>query len=180
MNRKLRIYWSSNAAWATSGYSMQTAELLPLIRDAGFPIASGNFFGQQGGKFMLDGIMQYPVINHTYGSDGLIHHAKDFKADVAFSFQDQWVLNPHDLQQVHNWIPVTPIDHDPVTKPVVQNLKFAYRIITYSQFGQKELARNGLTSTYIPHTVNTEIFTPMNTPQRKKEAGLPPTAILSE
>jgi glycosyltransferase involved in cell wall biosynthesis len=159
--------------WATSGYSMQTAEILPHIRDAGYPIAASNFFGQQGGKFMLEGIVQYPVINHVYGSDAMVLHARDFQADVVFSLQDTWVLNPQDMPQVTRWIPLCPVDHDPLSPPVQQILRFAYRVIAYSKHGQKELQRHGIASTYIPHTVNTEIFTPMNTPERKQKAGLP-------
>ena len=181
MNKiKLRCFWNSNAVWATSGYSNQMLELLPLMRDVLEPgnLAITNFYGQQGGKFILDGILQYPVIQHVYGSDALIQHAPDFKADIVFTLQDQWVLNPQDLAKIKHWIPWVPIDHNPMTKPVLNNLKFAYRIITYSKFGQKELARNGVASTYIPHTVNTEIFTPLNTPERKQKAGLPPNAYL--
>ncbi len=176
--KKLRIFFNSNAAWATSGYSMQIAELLPLIRDEGYPLAICNFFGQQGGKFVLDGILQYPVINHVYGSDALIQHAPDFGADVVFTLQDQWVLNPDDLSKLKHWIPLTPIDHDPVTKPVLNNLRFAYRVITYSKFGKKELERNGVASTYIPHTVNTEIFKPDSVPARKKAVGIPVDSFL--
>lgn len=176
--KRLRILWNSNAPWSTSGYGQQTAELLPLIRDEGYPLASSNFFGQTGGKFLLDGVMQYPVINHTYGSDAMVHHARDFKADVVFALQDQWVLNPQDLQQVPRYIPVTPVDHDPITRGVLNNLRLAYRVVTYAKHGQKELARNGISSTYIPHTVNTEIFKPMNTPERKQQAGLPPDCYL--
>jgi glycosyltransferase involved in cell wall biosynthesis len=176
--KRLRILWNSNAMWATSGYSMQTAELLPHIRDAGYPIAASNFFGQQGGKFMLEGIIQYPVINHIYGSDAMVLHAQDFQADVVFSLQDTWVLNPQDMMQVKRWIPLCPVDHDPLSPPVAQILKFAYRVIAYSKHGQKELQRHGIASTYIPHTVNTEIFTPMNTPERKQKAGLPADAYL--
>lgn len=176
--KQLRMLLNTNAPWATSGYAQQAAELAPLIRDEGYAIALSNFFGQQGGKLFLDGIMNYPVINHVYGSDAMILHGNDFKADVVFTLQDTWVLNPADLQQVKRWIPITPIDHDPVSKPVIDVLRFAYRIITYSKFGQKELARHGLTSTYIPHTVNTDIFTVQNTPERKQSAGLPPDCYL--
>lgn len=178
MNKRLRILWSSNALWASSGYSQQSAELLPLIRDEGYPIAASNFFGQSGGKFVLDGILQYPVVNHTYGSDAMVLHGRDFRADIVMSLQDVWVLNPQDLQNVTRWIPWVPIDHDPVTQPVLQNLKYAYRVISMSKHGQKELARNGIASTYIPHSVNTEIFKPMNTPERKQQAGLPPDCYL--
>jgi len=176
--KKLRIIFNSNAMFSQSGYGQQAAELLPLVKNEGYPTAIINFFGSQGGKFILDEIVNYPVINHVYGSDGMVLHAKDFNADVVFSLQDVWVLNPQDLAQVKHWIPITPIDHDPVSKPVLDVLRFAYRIITYSKFGQKQLADHGLASTYIPHTVNTEIFTMMNPAERKQNAGLPADCYL--
>lgn len=164
--------------WSQSGYGQQMAELMPLIRDEGYPLAVSNFFGQSGGKFMLEGILQYPVINHVYGSDAMVLHARDFQADVVFTLQDTWVLHPNDLQQVKYWIPWVPIDHDPVPKNVLERLKFAYRIISMSKFGQKQLQDNGLYSTYIPHSVNVDIFKPMDKVERKKAAGLPPDAFV--
>lgn len=177
-DHKLRIIWNSNASWASSGYSMQTAELLPLMRDEGYPVAAINYYGQAGGKFMLDGILQYPAINHTYGSDAMVMHGKDFQADVVFALLDQWVLHPSDLQQVNRYIPITPVDHDPCPQNILQNMRFAHRIITYSQFGHEQLKNNGLYSTYIPHTVNTEIFKPMDKVERKKAVGLPSDSFL--
>jgi glycosyltransferase involved in cell wall biosynthesis len=176
--KKLRSLWSSNSLWSNSGYGQQSLEIVPRIHNAGYPIAVSNFFGLQAGKIMVDGILQYPVINHTYGSDAMVLHGRDFQADVVFSLQDVWVLNPTDLQQVNRWIPWVPIDHDPVSQPVLQALKYAYRVITFAKHGQKQLADHGIASTYIPHTVNTNIFTPMNTPERKQAAGLAPDTYL--
>ena len=177
---KLRILMTSNASWATSGYAQQCAEIMPLIREELEPLAlaQNNFFGQMGGKFILDNIVQYPVINHTYGSDGMVLHSKDFNADVNLSLMDTWVLNPQDLQQVKRWIPITPIDHDPISQPVIQVLKFAYRIIAMSKFGQKQLANAGFSSTYIPHTVDTEVFKPMDKATRKRESNIPEDSFL--
>lgn len=176
--KKLRLFFNSNAIWGISGYSNQIAELLPLLKDEGYPIAICNFFGQQGGIFDLDGIKQYPVINHVYGSDAIVLHANDFKADITFTLQDQWVLNPDDLQRVKNWIPITPIDSEPVSPVVLEKLKYATKIITYSKYGQKELQKNGFFSTYIPHTVNTDIFKPMDKKERKAKSGLPTDCFL--
>lgn len=176
--KRLRLLWSSNAFWTTSGYANQTLEVVPRINAAGYPIANSNFFGQQGGKFVLNGILQYPVINHVYGSDAMVLHGRDFQADVVISLQDVWVLNPQDMQQVTRWIPWVPIDHDPVSPPVLQALKFAYRVITFAKHGQKQLANHGIASTYIPHTVDTNIFQPMNTAERKQQAGLPANCYL--
>jgi len=176
--KKLRIFFNSNAMWSTSGYGQQILDLLPRIKDAGYPLAICNFFGQQGGKFMYEGIMQYPQINHVYGSDAMVLHARDFNADVVFSLQDIWVLHPQDLGQVKRWIPITPIDHEPVPRGIIDILKFAYKIITYSNFGHKQLSDNGIFSTYIPHTVDTNIFKPMDKVERKKKGGLPPDSFL--
>ena len=176
--KKLRIFFNSNSPWSTSGYGSQMAELLPLIRDEGYPLAICNFFGQEGGKFMLDGILQYPKINHVYGSDALVLHAKDFKADVVFTLQDIWVLHPNDLQQTKRFIPIVPIDHDPIPNAVFEKLRFAYRIVAISQFGQKQLQKKGLSSTYIQHTVNTDIFKPLDKIQRRKEVNMPSDMFL--
>jgi glycosyltransferase involved in cell wall biosynthesis len=177
-NKKLRIFINSNAPWATSGYSGQVSELLPLIAKEGYPTAMCDFYGLEGGKLMLDGVLHYPKINHVYGSDAIVLHAQDFKADVVFTLQDQWVLHPNDLQQVNRYIPICPVDHDPIPNAVFEKLKYAYRIVSYSKFGQKELQRKGLMSTYIPHTVDTEVFKPLDKAERKKASGIPENAFL--
>jgi glycosyltransferase involved in cell wall biosynthesis len=61
---------------------------------------------------------------------------------------------------------------------VLNNLRYAYKIITYSQFGQDQLKKNGLFSTYIPHTVDTKIFKPIDKIQAKKDSNLPPDCVL--
>lgn len=181
MNHKLRLVINSNAPYSISGYGQQMQELVPRIKKEGYEIATINFFGLQGNSIEtkdLPGVKQYPVVNHTYGSDAMVLHGADFKADAVFTLQDVWVLHPNDLQQVKRWIPIVPIDHDPVQKPVLEALKYAYKIITYSKFGQEQLRKRGLYSTYIPHTVDTEIFKPMDKKERKKKAGISPDCFL--
>lgn len=177
-SKKLRILWSSNASWSPSGYGQATQELLPLIRDEGYAVAASNFFGQAGGKFVLDGILQYPVIQHVYGSDAMVLHGRDFQADVVFSLADSWVLHPNDLQQVNRYIPVLPVDHDPIPKAVLEKMKYAYKIVAMSKFAKKQLQNNGLYSTYIPHTVNTDVFKPMDKAARRKSSQLPKDAFI--
>lgn len=179
--KKLRIIISSNAPYSKSGYGQQMAEFLPLIRDEGYPLATINFFGLQGGTIEtaeLPGVKQYPIINHIYGSDALIHHAKDFQADVVFTLQDIWVLNPEDLAKVNHFIPIMPVDHDPVSPSVIDKLRYAYRVVTYAKFGQQQLLNHGVFSTYIPHTVDTDIFKPIDKKKRKEESKLPSDCFL--
>lgn len=176
--KRLRCFWSSNAQWSSSGYGQAMADLLPRIRDAGYPVAISNFYGQAGGPFDLEGIKQYPVINHVFGSDAALWHSRDFKADVVFTLQDIWPMNPQDLTQLNRFIPWLPVDHDPIPKGVLNAARFANRIIAMSKFGQEELAKNGLSSTYIPHMVDTKVFYPMNTQEIKQKRGIDPNIYI--
>lgn len=158
--------------WAASGYSNQMLDLLPRIRDEGYPTGIINFYGQEGGTFELEGIRQYPKIGDQWGTDAMIHHGKDFSADVVMSLQDLWVLDMNNLKQVKYWIPWVPVDHDPIPSAVFERLQLAYRIISMSKFGHKQLLDRGMHSTYIPHTVDTDIFKPMDRLAIRKELGL--------
>ncbi len=174
----LRIFWNSNSPWCISGYGNQMAELLPLIKEEGYEQGMCDFYGLEGGKLMIDGILHYPKMGHIYGSDAMLHHSNDFKADVVFSLQDTWVLNPEDLKKIKHWVPLAPIDHDPPPPNVLDKLKYAYRIITYSKNGQEQLKKQNIYSTYIPHTVNTEVFKPMDKKERKRAAKLPEDSFI--
>lgn len=180
--RKLRVMFCSNSPTANSGYSIQMQELLPFIRDEGFPVGMVAFYGYEGGnpaEFVgYEGIKMYPRMGDVWGSDGMIAHGQDFKADVMFSLQDAWVLDTNNLKKIRNYIPIVPIDHDPVPAIILEKLRQAYRIVTYSKFGYNELKRVGLNSTYIPHTVNTEIFKPMDQGVIRDKLGLPRDAYI--
>jgi len=176
--KKLRIGFNSNAIWSQSGYGQQMAELMPFIRDEGYPLMNIDYFGLDTGKLIINDIVHYGKINHIFGSDAMVLHGQDFKTDVMFALMDQWVLNPEDLMKVNRYIPLVPIDQDPAPRIVIEKLRFAYRIITYSKFGQEQVKKHGLYSTYIPHTVNTETFKPMDKAQAKKQSGLPADCFL--
>src|SRR3972149_8261114 len=98
--KKLRIMFSSNAIWSPSGYAQQMQDLLPLIRDEGYPLAISNFYGQEGGVFLLDGILQYPKMGHPWGSDAMVVHSQDFNADVTITLQDIWVLDDNNIREL--------------------------------------------------------------------------------
>lgn len=175
MSRKLRVLLSSNHPKSPSGYSQQMAELVPLLsKEVELGIVS--FFGQEGYIDEIDGVRYYPKHFHAYGSDALVEHAKDFNADLVLTLQDIWTLDMQHLKMTTRWTPILPIDHDPMPPAVYERAKLAYRIVSYSKFGHDELQRMGLHSTYIQHTVNTEIFKPMDKgvkAELRKQLGIP-------
>lgn len=171
--KKLRIAWSSNAPFATSGYSIQTEQIIFRMQKAGYPTAMINFYGTEGGSFHLNGVKMYPKIGSTWGEDALLFHGQDFKADVSFTSQDIWTLDMNILKQVNRWIAHVPIDHEPPPPAVVERLRLAYRIVTVSKFGKRELEKQGLYSTYIPYTVDTEVLKPLDREKCRTELGIP-------
>ena len=172
--KKLRVIFNSNTMYCPSGYGTQMGELLPLIRDEGYPIACIDFYGLEGAIVDIDGITHYGKIADTWGGDALLMHGNDFKADVVITLQDIWVLDPAYMKQPKRLIVWVPIDHEPMPPAILERCRLCYRVISPSPFAHRELLRNGIQSTYIPWTVDTEIFKPMdNKTELKKALGIP-------
>lgn len=180
--RDLRIIWSSNGHWSNSGYAVFTRDLLTRLQADGWPIAEIAFYGLQGYKATIDNILVYPQIKHPFGSDALFAHSLDFKANVAFAMQDVWSLDVNDLQGLKQnnipFIPYLPIDQEPVPDTILQRLNFAYKIITFSKYGQKVLEDHGYASKLIVEGIDTNIFKPMDKVAARTKLGLPQDLFL--
>lgn len=165
-DRRLRMIWNGNIVTCTSGYGVHMRELLFRFVKDGWPTAQIAYYGLEGMPIEINGLKIYPKMGDTWGADGMIYHANDFRADAVFTMMDVWVLNPELLAKVKNFIPYVPIDHEPPPPAVLDRLRYAYKIITFSKFGQRMLEKAGFTSTMIPEGTNVNIFKPMD----KKEA----------
>ncbi len=184
--RKLRVAWCSNHPEASSGYSQQTQDLKRMFLKSGWDkdnFALINMFGQLGFKAQdKDGVWNYPIMDHAMGSDAMLYHGKHFNADIVIGLFDLWVQNPQDLAQIPRFIPFVPIDYEPAPQAILNNLRFANRIIAMSKFGQKQLQNSGFSSTYIPHHVDTSIFFPydknMDKRKRKMEVKIDPSMFV--
>ena len=102
--RRLRILWSSNSVFVSSGYGTQSRNILYRMLDAGYPTAHIGFSEDVGGIFGLDGLTIYPRLRDLFGEDACIAHARDWRADVTFTFQDIWVLDVAKLRHFRRWI----------------------------------------------------------------------------
>ena len=182
--RDLRILWNTNALNSYSGYGVEAKDILfRLIKD-GWPIAVSAFWGLQGGPShfiypedenpKLQGlkILQYPMLTDPHGSDGIYYHALDYHADVVFSMQDIWTLNPEFLSKMRYWIPYFPVDKEPLPTNVLDKLRYAYKSITFSQFGHDLLEKSGFVSDLILEGTDTEIFKPMDKEKARQELGI--------
>lgn len=175
---KMRVLMSTNATWTPSGYAQQARQILPLMRDEGYAVAASNFYGQQGGRFEYEGIMQYPGMADQWGMDAMINHGQHWKTDVTFTLQDIWTLDQNAIPKIKRWIPILPVDHEPVPPAVLERARQAYRVITYSKFGYREMKRQGVHTTYIPHTVDTEMFHKVDKEKARQVLGIPQDVFL--
>lgn len=171
--RDLKLLWSSNAVWSNSGYACFTDDWSQRVLKDGWPIRLIAWAGLAGGVIEHKGIYTYPQTNDVWGGDAMIEHGQHFGADVNFSMQDVHTINPQFLDQMKRWIPYTPIDREEIPQSILDNLRFAYKIITFSKFGQKALSKHGFASTLIPEGVDTSIFKPLDKKKTREELKFP-------
>ena len=192
--RDMRMIWNSNGWWTNSGYGTFQRDLLFRLVKDDWPVAQIAFFGVDGFPVYTnakhaDGtwfnnewegldIKTYNKMDHPMGSDALIAHSNDYKAHAAFTMQDIQLLMPEHLSKLRVWIPYVPIDKDPVPAGVLNNLQYAYKIITFSKFGQQTLQKAGFVSTLIVEGTDTDIFVPMDKAQCRKDYGIPVDAFI--
>jgi glycosyltransferase involved in cell wall biosynthesis len=176
-DRRLRILWSSNAVWANSGYSVETRDVLYRLLKDGWPIAEIGFAGLGGSPIGVNGLQVYPTMQDVWGSDALVSHGKHWRANVVFTMQDIPLLQPQFLSEMINmklpWIPWVPIDQEPVPPAVLDRLKYAYKIITFSKFGQKAIQKKGFYSKLILEGTDTNIFQPRSKEEARRKMGWP-------
>lgn len=165
-DRRMKFMWSSNSPWTNSGYAVQTRDLMRRFIKDGWNTALLGFSGLDGSPISFEGYPVYGKMQDPFGSDAMYFHGKHFGANVIIPMLDAWVIQPNFLQQINNEggkvVFYIPIDQDPIPPNVLSNLRFAYKIITFSKWGQKTLQRHGFTSTLILEGVDTNIIKPMD------------------
>lgn len=192
--RDLKILWNSNSIHANSGYSVESRDILFRLKKDGWDIATIGFYGVEGYHVFLDGgdliderfsgtkLKVYPKMGDPWGNDAVLAHAQDYRANVVFAMQDIWALDPNMLnvlgQSNIKFCPYLPIDQEPVQKGVLANCNFAYKIFTFSKFGQKALEDEGYTSQMIYEGIDLEIFKPMDKAKVRQKFNLPQDAFI--
>lgn len=193
-DRRMRISWLSNGIHTNSGYGAYSRDILFRMARDGWQVCQVANWGVQGYPAFLHGedviddrfkgvkIKLYPPMNDQFGSDALYHHSKDFKANVAFVMLDIWGLQPDPIQKLISegiaFVPYAPIDKDPAPPNVLEKMKMASKIISFSKFGQKKLEEAQFSSTLILEGTDTELFKPMDKQECRRELHLPPDLFI--
>lgn len=169
----LRVLWASDAPWATSGYSVQTAITAPRLQRAGLAdVALLTTYGLQGASLTWEGLKVYPGGADPFANDVIGQGARDWRADVVITLKDSFVFKPEAFQGLR-WCPLTPIDHEPAPPAVVAACRHAYRPIAYAPNGVRALRLAGLDPLYAPHGYDPATFYPEDKAAARQALGLP-------
>lgn len=166
--KPLTVLWSSNAPWTGSGYGTQTATFSLLMKEYGIePIIFG-FWGHRSAVMQWNGITVLPGSFDEFGNDILEAHWKHYKPDVTVALVDIWVIQNAVLDKV----PVTawaPVDHDPIPPAVADHLGHARWQWAMSRFGERQMRKVGIDPFYVPHGIDTGVFTPRDRAKARQQ-----------
>lgn len=175
-----KLLWHSNSPLAPTGYGAQTGLFVPKLAEH-YDIACSAFYGLDGSPIVWNGIPIMPGFSGDVGNITLPHHARhwfdgDMRSGLVVTLLDVWTLNPEvaGLMNMACWVPV---DHQPAPPAVEQFFIQSGAVpIAMSRFGERMLGR--LDPLYVPHGVDTTVFTPHPKADVRKGFGLPEDAFI--
>lgn len=180
-----KILWWSNGSWCGTGYGVGTKHVIYPLNEH-YDVAALAYWGLEGAALNFNGLKVFPKMYDQFGIDAADLICRNWKPDIMITLFDIWIgdsplfngerdwfskIHPH-------WCPYFPVDHYPIPIPILNQAQKAYHCIAMSKFGLKELRNNHIDASYIPHGVETKVFTPIedNTIPRKwliDTAGIP-------
>jgi glycosyltransferase involved in cell wall biosynthesis len=108
-----------------------------------------------------------------FGNDAIRPAVQQFQPDVVITLKDLWVYQPQSWQIPVRWVPMIPVDHDPIPEPLVSILRqHSYHQIAYARFGWEQLRNAGFSPSYAPHTFNAADY--YHVPDAREKFGIPP------
>ena len=107
------------------------------------------------GLFVYNNLLIYPSGDEEFGEDVIERNCFHFNADAVMTLKDLYPLT-RIMHMPLEWIPYVPVDSSPAGISITNRLKYAFKVVTMSEFGYKELQKEGIKSTLIPHGVGDE------------------------
>jgi len=161
----MRILILGDRLWGKSAYSKVVYNLATRLLKEGHRVAHIPMTRSlKGGPFNQSGVLTYSSGQDPFAQDVAVEHYLNFKADMLITVKEPWVFNTLHLEAL-NFVPMAIIDHAPVSASITSRLHTAFKVIAVSRFGQNELKKKQIESTYIPHGVS-EVYRPLNEAQR--------------
>jgi len=158
----LRLLWNSDKlVGGNSAYSRVSYEVCTRLAKMGYSVAHVPMGrANRMGKWNFQGVLIYPSGQDPFNEDVILDHYIDWKADMHIILKDAWCVQQAHKLAINN-VFYTPIDHSPVSPMITSRLHTAFKTLSPSRFGQRELKQAGIDSWYIPHGVDVQTFRPL-------------------
>jgi len=162
VRRNGKAFFSGN-----TGYGVGSAGVVYPLNQY-YDVRCLGYWGAEGVALGYNGLIVYPKLFGLFGEDAAELIIKNWRPDVLVTLFDVWINESEGLMggrgwlgKMHpRWIPIVPVDHDPIPYPIAESVSSAYRVVAMSQFGHQQFSRAGIDSIYIPHGVDTNVFKP--------------------
>ncbi len=165
------VLWISNGPTWPTGYGNQTALFAPRLKAAGLEVTLFDFCSQMGAPVRWRDIRILPRYNDLWGNDMYLPHMAHAQADLSIGLFDFFQADPGVYgQKPHaQWIP---IDGTPARPDNVEALRFGAKWVwAMSRHGEAELRAAGLDPIYVPHGVDSTVFTPVDREAERAKLG---------
>src|SRR5579863_6983614 len=158
----MNILWHSNSPSTPSGYGNQTKIFTPRLKQAGHQVTISSYFGREGSAAVNDqGILELPRSVDPYGNDIIQAHVQYTRANLVISLVEPFVLKPHIWKNLP-WAAWTQVDSLPMLPQNAVSLESARWVIATSRFGEDQIREAGFKTLYVPHGIETSVYTPID------------------
>lgn len=183
----VKILWHSNSPATGGGYGVQTRQAVRALSALGHDVVLSCYnMGQAGAKMgdEWEGHLVLPGGHLAYGNGLVTEHARRTQSDVIILLCDSWVLNPAQFEglNVAIWLPV---DCEPLGRQTNEwwlgecsKVANSLTIIAMSKHGVRMLSDAGFDSVYVPHSIDTDLFHPVDRKELRDAQGIPQDAFI--
>src|SRR5260370_29765228 len=126
----------------------------------GHEVIVSSYWGLSGAPTQWNGITILPGFGGSYCSTSLFEHSRVVQPDLVITLGDVGVLDPNLLKQlpVAHWLASDCRPMPLADRAVVD--RSGSKLIAMSRFGYDNFTRAGYDPVYVPHGIDTELFSP--------------------
>lgn len=150
-----------------------------------------NYYGDYSPE--IEGLKVYPASagnGDVFGVDKFFQIVQQITPDICFVLNDVWIgmeygVKIKEFREAHpdaktKFVLYTPIDAENIKPMFVEGVEPYDLVITYTEFGKKQLELAGYTKEVkvIPHGVDTTTFKPLDKAEVKKTMGIDPNTFV--
>ena len=169
-----KLLWRSDSPLAVSGYALMTALFAPRVAALGYEVVISAPSSYRGKPLEYGDCLIIGGARDPHGNDVLAGDYQAHKADLLLTLCDLFALYPSasDIAGM-NAAHLVPVDTEPAGEIDVATLRDGGGTpIAISEHGRRMLAAEGCDPLYIPHGIETGLFTPGDPPEGPFTVGI--------